>query len=70
MANVKNLFVGCPVTVKGCDQEVKFVETLCIEEQDVYLFNNGWFKAHELKLAPFPDPDAIARHLERFPKST
>lgn len=72
MAKIKNLFVGCPVVVKGLEDEGpqiivyidadgKSIRVLHLKAQ-IYT----WYVPDDLRLLPFAEPEKIHNHLERF----
>lgn len=73
MAKLKNLFIGCPVTVKGGDSEVGIVASIDTEEGSAWISfpndadsDDGWKDFNDLKLAQFAEPEKVANHLEKF----
>ena len=72
MAKIKNLFIGCPVQVKG-NSEVGFVSSIDNSDNTAWITypihcgqSDGWRMVEDLKLTPFPDPNKVMDHIERF----
>ena len=72
MAKMKNVFIGCPVQVKG-SSEVGIISSLDNSDNTAWITypfqcdqRNGWRAVEDLKLAPFPDPHKVVAHLDRF----
>ena len=73
MAKLKNLFIGCPVQVKQCTLYTGVVADVDMSDGTAWVSfptqddqDDGWFDIEDLKLAPFPEPEKVVDHLEKF----
>ena len=70
MAKMRDLFLGCPVTMKGGDKSnVYFVATIDLNDNTVWIsgdFYEGWYKPSELVRVPYPDAKSVGAHLNKF----
>ena len=82
MAKMKNLFIGCPVQVKGSSEAICIITGLDDSDHTAWITYpaqcyradgwqdidraDGWRRVEDLKLATFPDPHKVVAHLERF----
>lgn len=72
MAEIKNLFVGCPVVVKGRENDgPRIVVHIDAEELAIYALSlktqyHARFAPDDLKLIPFLDPEKVLAHINRF----
>ena len=74
MAKIKNLFVGCPVLVKGLEEEnPRIIVYIDADEKSICVLSlvtqhHAWYVPKELKLLPFAEPEKVRTHLNRRKK--
>ena len=72
MAKLKNLFVGCPVLVKGLEEEgPRIVVYIDADEKSICVLSlvsqhHAWYEPDELRLLSFAEPEKVCAHLARF----
>ena len=73
MAKLKNIFIGCPVTVKGEEFGAGIVASIDEPNHTAWICfphgtdsdNDGWQDVRDLKLAQFTEPHKVVSHLEK-----
>ena len=72
MDKLKNMFVGCPVLVKGLEDEgPRIIVYIDADEKTICVLHlksqfHAWYTPKELRLLSFAEPEKVRDHLERF----